>query len=406
MSWPARAVAAAVLLLFSIRAVADTATGCPPGWSKARPPASELLMCWRIDDEVLRVEMSHPGRVWLALGFGEGMTGADAIVGRPDTGEVLDVFIAGLTADSITADSQQDVTEAAVDFDRARTALRFTRALDTGDAEDFVIASAAGDVSPVIWAVGDAPGFDGHFARGVLRVDWHGGARFVWRTEVVFHAALMLLAWGALLPLGIVIARYFKVLRSQDFPRELDNRFWWNWHRILQYGGVLVATVALLPVLRAHRDGITHWHAAAGFVALALGYLQVLGGVLRGSTGGPVDADGRPNPPAKIRGDHYDMTRRRRLFEFAHKKGGYLAALAGGIAIALGMNTVGAPPLVWLAFAAWLCALAVWFAWLQKSGRWVDTYIAIWGPDERHPGNRARQQTATGDPSHENRMRC
>ncbi|MDD9799853.1 MAG: cytochrome and DOMON domain-containing protein [Gammaproteobacteria bacterium] len=387
MSRPVVAVlSCTALLLFSVRAAA--VAGCPPGWSKTRPPASQLLICWQTDGNVLRVEMAHPGRVWLALGFGEGMAGADAIVGRPETGEVLDVSIAGISADSIAPDLRQDVSEASIAFDGARTALRFTRALDTGDAEDFAIAP--GDKSPVIWAVGDAPGFSGHFARGVLRLDWKGGARFAWNAKIVFHVSLMLLAWGLLVPLGIVIARYYKVLPGQDFPRELDNQFWWNWHRILQYGGMLTATVALIPVLRAHRDGITDWHAAAGLAALGLGWLQALSGVLRGSKGGPVDDDGRPNPLEKIRGDHYDMTLRRRIFEPVHKAGGYLAALAGCAAIALGLLAVGAPWIAWLVFACWLCALAGWFAWLQKSGRWADTYIAIWGPDKRHPGNRAR----------------
>lgn len=387
MSRPVVAVlSGAALLLFSVRAVG--ATGCPPGWSKSRPPASELLICWRTDDKTLRVEMSHPGRTWLALGFGEAMTGADAIVGRPETGEVLDVSIAGTSADSITPDSRQDVSDALIAFDGAHTVLRFARALDTGDAEDFAIAP--GEPSAVIWAVGNAPGFSSHFARGVLQLDWKTSARFAWNAKIIFHVSLMLLAWGLLVPLGIVIARYFKVLPGQDFPRKLDNQFWWNWHRILQYGGMLAATVALIPVLRAHRDGINDWHAAAGFAALGLGWLQVLGGVLRGSKGGPVDDDGRPHPVEKIRGDHYHMTLRRRIFEFVHKAGGYLAALAGCAAMALGLLAVAAHWVAWLALACWFCALAGWFAWLQKSGRWVDTYIAIWGPDKRHPGNRAQ----------------
>lgn len=370
------------LLLFSVRAAG--VAGCPPGWWKSRPPASELLICWRTDEKALRVEMSHPGHTWLALGFGEAMAGADAVVGRPETGEVLDVSIAGTSADSITPDSRQDVSDALIAFDGAHTVLRFARALDTGDAEDFAIAP--GQTSSVVWAVGNAPGFSGHFARGVLQMDWKTSASFAWSAKIIFHVCLMLLAWGLLVPLGIVIARYFKVLPGQDFPRELDDQFWWNWHRILQYGGMLAAVAALIPVLRAHRDGINDWHSAVGFAALGLGWLQVLSGVLRGSKGGPVDDDGRPNPLEKIRGDHYHMTLRRRIFEFVHKTGGYLAVLAGCAAVALGLVAVGAHWVAWLAFACWLGALTGWFTRLQKSGRWVDTHVAIWGPDKRHPG--------------------
>ena len=376
-------------------AVADSASAadCPPGWQSARPPASELLLCWRVVGDTLRVEVSHPGHVWLALGFGEGMAGADAIIGRPDTGAVRDVFISGLDADSITPDSQQDLSATTIAFDGARTVLRFTRPLDTGEPGDVVITP--GRPAPVIWAVGQAPGFTSHFARGALRLDWGGGgsagAGFAWDTAMVIHAALMTLAWGLMLPVGSLVARYFKVLRGQDFPRELDSQFWWNWHRVLQYGGMAAAALALLPVWGARSGGVLGWHAGVGFVALGLGGLQVLGGVLRGSKGGPVDQAGRPNPPHKVRGDHYDMTPRRRVFEAVHKIGGHACVLLGFVVIALGLREVGAHWTAWAAYAAGLCAYAVWFIVLQRSGRWTDTYIAIWGPDPRHPGNRPRK---------------
>ena len=383
---------------------AADAVGCPSGWRAARPPASELTVCWRLDGENLRVEMSHPGRAWLALGFGETMAGADAIVGRPETGEALDVLISGMSAESIVPDSRQDVSGASVAFDGARTVLRFVRPLDTGDPEDFAIV--AGRDASVIWAAGRDPGFSGHFARGALRVRWDKGADFAWSAGAVFHSALMLAAWGLMLPLGVLVARYFKVARGQDFPRELDNQFWWNWHRILQYGGMLAAAAALIPVWGAHRGGAVGWHSGAGFAALGLGWLQVLSGVLRGSKGGPVDDRGRPNPPEKIRGDHYDMTLRRRAFEAFHKIGGHLSVLLGFAAVALGLREVGAHWAAWAAWAAWLCAFAGWFILLQKSGRRTDTYAAIWGPDERHPGNRRRvrpsQAKTVGAPGNEN----
>ena len=395
----------AVVVLVGPQARAEGAADCPPEWRGVRPPASELTVCWRLDGENLRVEMSHPGRAWLALGFGESMSGADAIVGRPEIGAALDVFISGMDAESIAPDSRQNVSDAATAFDGARTVLRFTRPLNTGDPDDFIIEPDG--ESAVIWAAGQAPGFSGHFARGVLRVNWGAGANFAWDAGAIFHAAWMLAAWGLMLPLGVLLARYFKVVRGQDFPRELDNQFWWNWHRILQYGGMLAATAALIPVWGAHRGAAIGWHSGVGFAALGLGWLQALSGVMRGSKGGPVDDKGRPNPPEKIRGDHYDMTLHRRVFESFHKIGGYLAILAGFIAAFLGLREVGAHWSAWVALAAWLCIFAGWFAWLQKSGRWTDTYIAIWGPDERHPGNRAqkpraKQDKKTGEAGNEN----
>ena len=397
-----RASARIALALLSLgSAAAAAAADCPSAWQTVRPPASRLALCWRLDGEALRVEMSHPGYVWLALGFGEGMAGADAIVGRPETGIVQDVFIAGLSAESIVADSQQNISDAAVIFDGVRTALRFTRPLNTGEAGDFVIAPDR--PSPIIWAAGEAPGFRGHFARGALRVDWastqDARANYVWNRAMIIHVALALLAWGLMMPPGVLIARYFKVLRGQDFPRELDNQFWWNWHRILQYGGMATAVAAIVPVWGAHRGGAVGWHAATGFAALGLAGLQVLSGVLRGSKGGPVDDHGRPNPPQKIRGDHYDMTPRRRVFEAFHKIGGHLTILLGFAVIALGLREVGAHWTAWAVYLAGLGAFVGWFISLQKSGRWTDTYVAIWGPDGRHPGNpRARAEGRAKNP--------
>jgi hypothetical protein len=45
-----------------------------------------------------------------------------------------------------------------------------------------------------------------------------------------WHARIMTLAWGILVPLGIIIARYCKISPKQDWPQQLDNHLWWNTH--------------------------------------------------------------------------------------------------------------------------------------------------------------------------------
>ena len=42
-------------------------------------------------------------------------------------------------------------------------------------------------------------------------------------TLISWHARTMVLAWGILAPLAVMIARFFKVLPSQNWPGELDN---------------------------------------------------------------------------------------------------------------------------------------------------------------------------------------
>jgi Eukaryotic cytochrome b561 len=198
---------------------------------------------------------------------------------------------------------------------------------------------------------------------------------------VAWHARLMVLAWGVLLPLGVLVARYYKVTPGQDWPRELDNKLWWHAHRVLQYAGVglALAAVALL-VLRGGDSAGSSSHRVLGWSVLALAVFQVVLGALRGSKGGPTSQT--------MRGDHYDMTPQRRRFELLHKSLGWLAVALAVPTLVLGLREADSPRWMPLVLAAWwtLLALAAWR--LQRAGRCVDTYQAIWGPDPAHPGNR------------------
>lgn len=197
-----------------------------------------------------------------------------------------------------------------------------------------------------------------------------------------WHARCMVLGWGVLLPLGALTARYLKVLPGQRWPQQLDHKAWWHAHRVLQWAGVGFMTLGAVLAWQ-QGSGATlaaRLHAWAGWALLALGWLQVLGGLARGSKGGPTSA--------QLRGDHYDMTVHRRRFERLHKGLGWLAVLAAIGVIALGLRVADAPRWMALVLAFWWAGLAA-TAWRwQRQGRCVDTYQAIWGPDPQHPGNR------------------
>jgi len=199
-----------------------------------------------------------------------------------------------------------------------------------------------------------------------------------------WHARCMVLAWGVLLPTGALVARYFKVMPHQRWPEELDNRAWWYAHLGLQWSGVLAMTVGLLFAWGqgGRASSAALWHAATGWMVLALGWLQPMAGLVRGSKGGP--------PGTDRRGDHYDMTVYRRWFERLHKCMGWAAVLAAVGVIALGLWMADAPRWMPLALAAWWLMLAFMAARWQMQGRCIDTYQAIWGPDPVHPGNRRR----------------
>ncbi len=197
---------------------------------------------------------------------------------------------------------------------------------------------------------------------------------------VAWHARLMVLAWSVLIPLGVLVARFYKVTPKQDFPAELDNPFWWHAHRALQYTGVFLSFVAIGLIWYKNVNVDSHGvHQLFGYTLLVLGLLQVMGAQLRGTKGGPTDAaKGLP-----LSGDHFDMTRRRRIFEAWHKSLGYSALALVVVTTMLGLALADAPRWMALVISLWWLLLIAAFAALQKSGRAVDTYIAIWGKSFR-----------------------
>ena len=197
---------------------------------------------------------------------------------------------------------------------------------------------------------------------------------------IVVHAALMIFAWGILVPLCVILARFYKVTPEQDFPVRLDNPFWWRWHRWGQILAVVVSTLAFALMWgEIGWAGLASWHGRLGMAVVAIGWLQFSGSFLRGSKGGPTDPRANPSDPGTWRGDHYDMTLRRRVFEATHKLLGYAALILVLPVIWLGLSLSG------IDIAVWISALALWIvmvigaAGLQRTGRHVDTWVALWG---------------------------
>ncbi len=208
-------------------------------------------------------------------------------------------------------------------------------------------------------------------------------------SAMAVHAALMLTAWGLLIPAGGIVARYFKVMPGQDFPRVVENLTWWRWHRGLQYGGMAVATVALGVILSETGGRFDTLHGRCGLAVMTLGWLQVVSGLLRGTKGGPTDSRANPLGPETWRGDHYDMTPRRHVFEAWHKPAGWAAVMLASATILFGLQLVGSP--AWLLFVVGALQATIFISIVDGVARqrWVATYASLWGPDPRHPGNRS-----------------
>src|SRR5690606_32285823 len=150
--------------------------------------------------------------------------------------------------------------------------------------------------------------------------------------SISWHGRLMVLGWGVCMPLGVLAARYLKILPRQNWPEELDNKWWWHAHLTLQLSGVLLACLAIV-VVWGHATGATvlaSTHGYMGWFVSALAVIQVLSGVMRGSKGGPTD-ETIPIEKRAVVGDHFLMTRRRLIFERVHKGLGWLALLSAAV---------------------------------------------------------------------------
>jgi hypothetical protein len=196
-----------------------------------------------------------------------------------------------------------------------------------------------------------------------------------------WHARLMVLSWGILLPVGVLIARFYKVTPSQNWPHKVDNKLWWHSHRVFQWSGLVFMTLGIWSVWGFSTSVTTAavTHSSIGWILLCAGWLQAVGSFARGSSGTPEEP-----------GDHYLMTRKRLVFERIHKFVGWTALLGSVVTIILGLFIADAPRWMLMAMIAWWLGLAIVFIRLQRQGRCIDTYQAIWGPDLKHPGNRLK----------------
>ncbi len=204
-------------------------------------------------------------------------------------------------------------------------------------------------------------------------------------TVLYWHAVLMVLAWLVLMPLGTLVARFYKVRPGRGFPQRLDDPFWWNAHRGLQSAGAAVALFAAWLVYDA-LGGEVDWavtHVRFGLAALGLCAGQIASACIRGTKGGPTGEFADPADPLTWRGDHYDMTLHRRMFEAWHKVCGYLSIALACCAIWTGIDLALLPAWLVLPLGFVVACHGVVFARLSRKRRRVDTWQAIWGPDGR-----------------------
>lgn len=236
------------------------------------------------------------------------------------------------------------------------------------------------------------------FGSAAGAMDWlltpiSGASEHAIASSIAWHGRLMAVAWAILMPVAFVIARFYKITPGQSWPNQLDNPFWFVNHRRLGYA-IGILTIAALAIIIWGRGGRILWqghHAITGWVIFALACFQIAGSLLRGTHGGPIDPFTRQSrPPEQWPGDHFSLTRRRIFFEYSHKLVGYLLVLLAVWTIVSGLYAADAPRWMWAGIGFWLVFCVGAFVRLQRKGKCIDTYQAIWGLDDTLPGYRRK----------------
>ncbi len=93
----------------------------------------------------------------------------------------------------------------------------------------------------------------------------------------VAHGAIMFLAWGVFLPLGIFIARFTKTLKpGAKVP------VWFQYHRIIQSVGLCFALVGFIMALTmVDGDHFMRPHQRLGLAVMIVGLLQPMNALIR-----------------------------------------------------------------------------------------------------------------------------
>jgi hypothetical protein len=136
------------------------------------------------------------------------------------------------------------------------------------------------------------------------------------------HMVCMSLAWGMLLPWGVSIAS-----RSRKVDGAAQGA-WFHTHKTLQYMGWFLQIVGfVMAILYVGEKGGGHfngYHAYIGLAVVVLGTLQ------------PLNAAFRMHPPdGGWPGGVIPF--KRKLFEWVHKGGGYLAVAFGMVNVVIGV---------------------------------------------------------------------
>ncbi|CAM0952991.1 unnamed protein product [Alopecurus aequalis] len=269
---------------------------------------------------------------YLAVGFGSGMVNSYAYVGwvgNDGVGRVKTYWIDGKSATGIH-ETPENLTYVRCKSEDGIITFEFTRPLKpscTGRVECKNIIDPTTPLK-VVWAMGaswsgdDLTDSNMHSVTSsrpirVLLLRGSAEAEQDLRPVLAVHGFMMFVAWGILLPGGILAARYLKSLKGDG---------WYQIHVYLQYSGIAIMFLGVLFAAAELRGFyVSSVHVKFGVSALLLAGLQ------------PLNAYFRPKRPA----NGEIPPRNRVLWEYLHVITGRSAIIVGVVAMFTGMKHLG-----------------------------------------------------------------
>ncbi|KAK7331402.1 hypothetical protein VNO77_25626 [Canavalia gladiata] len=272
---------------------------------------------------------------YLAIAFGSGMMNSYAYVGWIDdngVGRVNPYWIDGKDASSLHH-THENLTHMRCKSENGVITLEFTRPLDPSCGQNKRRPKCNNIIDPttplkVVWAMGAKWSNDHLTERNMhsftstrpIRVQLLRGSAEAEQDllpVLAVHGFMMFLAWGILLPGGILAARYLKHLKGDG---------WYKIHVYLQYSGLVIVLIALLFAVAELRGfHVTSAHVKFGTAAIFLACIQ------------PVNAFLRPQKQAN--GEQPSF--KRVIWEYFHLIVGRSAIVIGIAALFSGMRHLG-----------------------------------------------------------------
>ncbi|KAL9168182.1 hypothetical protein ABFS82_05G143800 [Erythranthe guttata] len=295
----------------------------------------QVMLFWTLSDNSISIAARGEKKSgYLAIGFGRGMINSYAYVGWVDDsgkGRVSTYWIDGRDALNVHP-TKENLTYVRCKSENGIITLEFTRPLKPScDLNERPECNNIVDPSTplkVIWAMGAQWSDDHlsvrnmHFATSkrpmsVLLMRGSAEAEEDLRPVLAVHGFMMFLAWGILLPAGVLAARYLKHVKDDS---------WYRIHVYLQYSGLAIVFLGFLFAV-AELRGLTldSVHVKFGMLAILLAVAQPMNAYLR--------------PKKAAIGE--ESSRKRIVWEYTHIITGRCALVVGFAALISGLKHLG-----------------------------------------------------------------